>query len=64
MGMRMLEACQEVHVCGDQRTDRMREEIRRAEELGIPVVTDQRILGRSAPRGQTPGKRKKSGQAR
>ena len=64
MGMRMLEACQEVHVCGDQRTDRMREEIRRAEELGIPVVTDQWILGRSAPHEQTPGKRKKSGPSR
>lgn len=44
MGLQMLEACQEVHVYGAVWTDRMWEEINRADQLGIPVLTDQAQL--------------------
>ena len=46
MGLQMLEACQEVHVYGAVWTDRMWEEINRADQLGIPVLTDQAQLNR------------------
>ena len=49
MGIQMLESSQEVHVYGDLWTDRMWDEIHRAEQLGIPVRTGQHALGRSAP---------------
>ena len=49
MGIQMLESSQEVHVYGDLWTDRMWDEIHHAEQLGIPVRTDQHTLGRSAP---------------
>ena len=47
MGLQMLEACQEVHVYGDVWTDRMWGEIHRAEQLGIPVLTNQAQLRRT-----------------
>ena len=47
MGLQMLEASQEVHVYGDVWTDRMWGEIHRAEQLGIPVLTDQAQLRRT-----------------
>ena len=56
MGIQMVEACQEVHVYGDLWTDRMWEEIHRAEELGIPVRTDQRTLGHTVRQRSAPEK--------
>ena len=58
MGIQMVETCQEVHVYGDLWTDRMWEEIHHAEELGIPVRTDQRTLGRSVRQRSAPEKGK------
>ena len=64
MGIQMVESCQEVHVYGDLWTDRMWEEIHHAEELGIPVRTDQRTLGRSAHSRNAPEKGKGGGPPR
>ncbi|MBQ9347586.1 MAG: hypothetical protein IJT94_09655 [Oscillibacter sp.] len=46
MGLQMLEGCQEVHVYGQVWTHRMWDEIHHAEQLGIPVLTDQAQLDR------------------
>ena len=50
MGLRLVEACQQVNVYGPSWTEGMRAEIRHAEKLGIPVMTDQKQLGRTPPR--------------
>lgn len=42
MGLRLVEACQQVNVYGPNWTEGMWAEIRHAEQLGIPVVTDQK----------------------
>ena len=52
MGLRMVEACQEVHVYGPEWTEEMWAEIRRAMDLGIEVKTDQQTLGRTQPHRQ------------
>lgn len=46
MGLRLVESCQQVNVYGPTWTDGMRAEIRHAERMGIPIMTDQKELGR------------------
>lgn len=46
MGLRLVESCQQVNVYGPVWTDGMCAEIRHAERLGIPIMTDQKELGR------------------
>ena len=46
MGLRLVEFCQQVNVYGPVWTEGMWAEIRHAERLGIPVLTDQKELGR------------------
>ena len=46
MGLRLVESCQQVNVYGPVWTEGMWAEIRHAEDLGIPVLTDQKELGR------------------
>ena len=46
MGLRLVESCQQVNVYGPVWTEGMWAEIRHAERLGIPVLTDQKELGR------------------
>lgn len=50
MGLRLLESCQQVNVYGPTWTEGMWAEIHRAHDLGIPVMTDQKELGRTPPR--------------
>ena len=47
MGLRLVESCQQVNVYGPVWTDGMWAEIRHAEKLGIPIMTDQKELGRT-----------------
>ena len=47
MGLRLVESCQQLNVYGPIWTDGMWAEIHHAERLGIPVMTDQKELGRS-----------------
>lgn len=47
MGLRLVESCQQVNVYGPVWTDGMWAEIHHAERLGIPVMTDQKELGRA-----------------
>lgn len=56
MGLRLVEHCQQVNVYGTVRTPGMLAEIRRAEELNIPVKADQPGLKKTKDRprrGQT-----------
>ena len=46
MGLRLVESCQQVNVYGPTWTDGMWAEIRHAERMGIPIMTDQKELGR------------------
>lgn len=46
MGLRLVESCQQVNVYGPTWTEGMWAEIRHAERLGIPVMTEQKELGR------------------
>lgn len=41
MGLRLVESCQQVRVCGATITEGMRAEIQRAQEQGVPVVFEQ-----------------------
>lgn len=50
MGLRLVEACQQVNVYGPTRTKGMRAEIRLAEKLGIPIKADQKEKERASPR--------------
>lgn len=50
MGLRLVESCQQVNVYGPTWTEGMWAEIHHAEELGIPVLTDQKQLGKTPPR--------------
>lgn len=50
MVMRLLESCQQMNVYGPVWTDGMWQEIYKAGELGIPVMTDQKTIGRTPPR--------------
>lgn len=50
MGLRLVESCQQVNVYGPTWTEGMWAEIHHAEKLGIPVMTDQKQLGKAPPR--------------
>ena len=50
MGLRLVESCQQLNVYGPEWTDGMWAEINHATKLGIPVMTDQKTIGRSPPR--------------
>lgn len=50
MALRLLESCQQLNVYGPIWTEGMWAEIHRASDLGIPMVTDQKIIGRTATR--------------
>ena len=50
MGLRLVEHCQQVNVYGTVRTPGMLAEIRRAEELNIPVKADQPRLKKKKDR--------------
>lgn len=41
MGLRLVESCQQVRVCGSTVTEGMRAEIQRAQEQGVPVIFEQ-----------------------
>lgn len=56
MGLRLVESCQQVNVYGPVWTDGMWAEIRHAERLGIPVLTDQKELGKPLRRRIKQGK--------
>ena len=53
MGLRLVEACQEVHVYGPTWTEGMWAEIRHAMDLGIEVKTAQQTLGRTQSHQRT-----------
>jgi len=55
MGLRLMESCQQVNMYGSTWTEGMWAEIHHAEKLGIPVLTDQKQLGKAAtpPRQET-----------
>ena len=57
MGLRLVASCQQVNVYGPVWTDGMWAEIRHAEKLGIPIMTDQKEIGRPH-RNQTMKKEK------
>lgn len=50
MGLRLVESCQQVNVYGPEWTDGMWAEINHASKLGIPLMTDQKTIGRTLPR--------------
>jgi len=50
MGLRLVESCQQVNVYGPTWTEGMWADIHHAEKLGIPVMTDQKQLGKAPPR--------------
>lgn len=50
MGLRLVESCQQVRVCGSTITEGMRAEIQLAQEQGIPVVFEQEPPQRTRPR--------------
>ena len=60
MGLRLVEACQEVHVYGPEWTEGMWAEIRHAMDLGIEVKTDQQTIGRAQPHRQAARKGKET----
>ena len=50
MSLQLLESCQQLNVYGPIWTDDMWKHIYRAGDLGIPVMTDQKAIGRTPPR--------------
>lgn len=54
MGLKMLEKCQQLNVYGSVWTEGMWGEIHHAERLGIPIMTDQKTLGRTPRKKKTP----------
>lgn len=52
MGLRLVETCQQVNVYGAAQTPGMQAEIRRAEELGIPVKTEQPAIKKTKSRSR------------
>ena len=56
MGLRLVEFCQQVNVYGPVWTEGMWAEINHAERLGIPVLTDQKELGKPPHRRTKQGK--------
>ena len=57
MGLRLVETCQQVNVYGLEWTEGMWAEIHRAMDLGIPVMTDQKTIGRGQPQRKGRGER-------
>ena len=51
-GLRLVESCQQVNVYGPVWTDWMWAEINHANDLGIPVMTDQETIGRPPRRNR------------
>ena len=51
-GLRLVESCQQVNVYGPVWTDWMWAEINPANDLGIPVMTDQETIGRPPRRNR------------
>ena len=49
MSLRLLEACQQINVYGSVWTDEMWDEIRHANKLGIPMMMEQKTIGRTPP---------------
>ena len=49
MSLRLLEVCQQVNVYGSIWTDEMWDEIRHANKLGIPMMMEQKTIGRTPP---------------
>ena len=58
MRLRLLESCQQMNVYGPVWTDGMWQEIYKAGELGIPVMTDQKTIGRTPP-ARRPGRKER-----
>ena len=58
LGLRLLESCQQMNVYGPVWTDGMWQEIYKAGELGIPVMTDQKTIGRTPP-ARRPGRKER-----
>lgn len=54
MGLKLLGQCQQLNVYGPVWTEGMWGEIHHAERLGIPIMTDQKILGRTPPKKKAP----------
>lgn len=50
MGLRLLESCQQINIYGSTITEGMQAEIRRAQELGIPMAFDGEPVQRARPR--------------
>ena len=50
MGLLLVESCQQVHVYGSTITEGMRAEIQRAQDRGIPIVSEQEPPQRARPR--------------
>lgn len=50
MSLRLLESCQQLNVYGPIWTDDMWKHIYRAGDLDIPMMTDQKAIGRTPPR--------------
>ena len=50
MSLQLLESCQQLNVYGPVWTEGMWDDIHHASKLGIPMMTDQKTLGRTPPR--------------
>lgn len=50
MSLQLLESCQQLNVYGPIWTEGMWDEIHHASKLGIPMMTDQKTIGRTPPR--------------
>ena len=50
MSLQLLGSCQQLNVYGPIWTEGMWDEIHHASKLGIPMMTDQKIIGRTPPR--------------
>ena len=50
MGLRLVDSCQQLNVYGPVWTDGMWAEIYRAEKNGLPIMTDQKEIGKTPPR--------------
>lgn len=50
MSLQLLESCQQLNVYGPVWTEGMWDEIHHASKLGIPMMTDQKTIGRTPPR--------------
>lgn len=60
MGLRLVESCQQINVCGPVWTDGMWAEINHANKLGIPIMTDQQTIGRPPKRPQRQNSKKQN----